>query len=116
MKMPRFSAKSRHAVIRLAVGSMATIATLILTTGTAGATPFVPAGYVAQLSGVTSATLDAHLTVPTITCTANTTASVDDSVSLYGTATGGGFEVAGVVVVESCSGLVPSYSAYRRSR
>jgi hypothetical protein len=113
--MVKFSAKVRRAAGRLAVGTVVVCGALASTTGVATAAtataPFVPAGYVSQLSGVTSATLDLHLKVPTITCTAKTTAPDYDSAALYGPGGGGGTEVAGVTVSESCSGLVPSYSA-----
>jgi hypothetical protein len=111
--MPKFPGKVPHTAARLAAGALVVCAAaLAATTSAAAATvPFVPAGYVAHLSGVTSATLDLHVKVPTITCTAKTTASDYESAALYGPGSGGGTEVAGVTLAESCSGLVPSYSA-----
>ena len=106
----RFSTKIRHTAVRPVVGTVVAGVALAFAPGVAAATPLVPAGYVANLSGVTSATLDLHLKVPTITCTAKTTSSDFDVADLSGTGVGG-TEVAGVTVTESCSGLVPSYSA-----
>jgi len=107
----KFSARVPHAAVRLVIVSAAFCAVLASTTGVAAATtaPFVPAGYVSNLSGVASASLNLNLKVPTITCTARTTAPVFDVADLSGTGPGG-TEVAGVTVTASCSGLVPSYS------